>query len=325
MINFTNKRILSMESINSERKRRQLPLLEPEQYVRYRTNPDQFRITNYFVESQLDEKFVASNPLPDDWSGGMWVKPATDQYSLSDGLSHVTMVATNPVKFDLPPSGKGTPFEKYHQRIHNAIRSDPKEYRKIRDEMIGDDELKKFMFKHGWVRTFGDEGSLEVEAHSMKNIQSILQWFALHGVEIWGISSLDTWGDKKHLRDLDGEQVERITYYGNVKRRLGEEFTNVRSVYSKDKQFPLPFDALLNKAFRITVPNGDTKGQGYSIVTPFNRSGWAHWSDRPEMIEMARTLFTKNALPEHYWNQIHDAGVRLGLIDRQGNIQENTP
>lgn len=314
----------SLAYVNGLRKKKGLPPISPEQYARYRQSPDQVKIDKYFPESRLvTEKFQELRALPDDWTAGMWVKPETDQYALADGLSHVTMIAINPVKFGLPNGAKGTPFEHYHKRLHQAIHTNPMEYRNVREEMSGDDNLKKFMCKHGWVRTFGDEGSLEVEAHTMKNVQSLLQWFAMHGVDIWGISGLDTWGDGKHLTNLDGEQVERILNYGNVKRRLGEEFVNVRSAYAKENQFPLPFDQLVGRAFRITDPKGDAQGEGYSIVTPFNRLGWNKWEDRPSMYPVAKVLFTNNAVPEPLWNQIHDAAVRLGLIDRMGKILEN--
>ena len=40
----------------------------------------------------------------------------------------------------------------------------------------------------------------------------------------------------------------------------------------------LDYDKLKDKAFKITVPEGDSKREGFSIITPFTNKGvWNKW------------------------------------------------
>jgi len=316
----------SMAFLNGYRLKHNLSPISKETYAKYLRHPDgQWDWKAYFPDMHVKESLLVkkfSSALPEDWTDGMWVNPLSDRYTLTAGMSHVTMVATNPTKFDLPPDGHGTPFSKYCTRIAHAIRHSPSEYRAIKDEMNEDDELRKFMTKKGWTRVWGDEGSLELEAYSLKQAQATLLWLSTHGVEVWGIAGLDTWGDDKHLKDLDGGQVEALMRRGRLGTRLGESFENVRVARSADQRVPLPFDTLLGKAFRIVAPEGNT---GFSIITPFNRREWATSEDRSQFNAIVKQKFNEPGfLADHKWNQIYDAALRLGLIDQHGQaVMEN--
>ena len=64
-------------------------------------------------------------------------------------------------------------------------------------------------------------------------------------------------------------------------------------ITNEEEQKKINFDEHLGKTFRITEPEGDSKRQGFSIVTPENGDAWSGpkaWKDRPEFHDIAKII-----------------------------------
>lgn len=97
------------------------------------------------------------------------------------------------------------------------------------------------------------------------------------------------------------------------KQALADEYTEGKAT-KKLSDEPLDFDALYDKAFRITYNSGDKTKEGWSIVTPLNGEAW-NWlrpsEDDPTFKEVKENI-KKNfgELPIHKYNQIYTAGQK---------------
>lgn len=85
------------------------------------------------------------------------------------------------------------------------------------------------------------------------------------------------------------------------------------------KRIKLDFDSLYGKAFKITEPEGDSKRDGFSIITPFaNKGVWNEWKELPKFKDIVKkNLNNKNFLADHKYTQIVEAGEKLGLIKKE--------
>lgn len=82
------------------------------------------------------------------------------------------------------------------------------------------------------------------------------------------------------------------------------------------KRVKLDFDKLYGKAFKITEPSG-VKGNGASVVTPFNTNAWTDWPEKQSMIQVMKNndmLNDPESLDDEKYMQIYTAAKKLKLI-----------